>query len=48
MDKKKKDANPTGTGAQQDIEKVQSAARVPYVSDESVEAARNWVNEHEL
>ncbi|NLW02310.1 MAG: DUF3787 domain-containing protein [Clostridiaceae bacterium] len=46
--KKKRVPNPEGTAAQQDIEKTDHAAKVPYVSDEGVEAARDWVNEHEL
>ena len=29
-------------------QKVDSAANIPYASEESVEEARNWVNEHEL
>lgn len=48
MDKKKKITNTAATEAIKDIEKVDTAAKVPYVSDENVEAARNWVNEHEL
>jgi|GEM_PF-413814 hypothetical protein len=47
-DKRKKAAKPSATEAVQDIEKTVSAAKIPYISDESVEAARNWVNEHEL
>lgn len=48
MDKKKRISAPAATEARQDIEKMVSEAQIPYISDESVEAARNWVNEHEL
>jgi len=36
------------TAAQQDVEKNDPTAGVPLVSDEGVEEARDWVNEHEL
>ena len=48
MDSKKKRAASGSTGAHQDIKKVDSAANIPYASEESVEEARNWGNEHEL
>jgi len=49
MDRRKRIAkSAAATEAIQDIEKVDPSAKVPYISDESVEAARNWVNEHEL
>jgi len=46
--KRKRIPNPAGTAAQQDVEKNDPTAGVPLVSDEGVEEARDWVNEHEL
>ncbi|HOQ75127.1 MAG TPA: DUF3787 domain-containing protein [Thermoclostridium sp.] len=46
--RRKRIPNSAGTAAQQDIEKTDRAAKVPLITEEGVEEARDWVNEHEL
>lgn len=48
MDRKKRIVIPAGIGIPPDTGQADSPARVPYASDDSVEAARDWANEHEL
>lgn len=48
MDKKKKEQHLVALEPIRISKKVDSAANIPYASEESVEEARNWVNEHEL